>query len=131
MHSAAIHLLRRLRQEDAVAGLTPERLSVLSVVVFSGPISLGDLAVAEQVKPPTMTRLVAALERAGLLRRETASHDGRVAVVSATPKGIALLQQGRARRIARLQTRLQALDPDDLRTLGRAMETLERVIREL
>ena len=70
LHSAAIHLLRRLRREDAKSGLSAPRLSALSVVVFAGPITLGDLAAAEQVRPPTMTRLVTALEDEGLIVRE-------------------------------------------------------------
>src|SRR5574339_108325 len=77
-HSLAIHLLRRLRREDVNAGLTGPRLSALSVVVFGGLITLGDLAAAEQVKPPTMTRLVRALEEEGLVRREADASDGRV-----------------------------------------------------
>src|SRR5229473_2111765 len=70
LHSAAIHLLRRLRRQDDASGLTAPRLSALSVIVFSGPLTLGALATAEQVRPPTMTRLVAALEEAGLVVRE-------------------------------------------------------------
>jgi DNA-binding MarR family transcriptional regulator len=69
-HSLAIHLLRRLRREDVKAGLTGPRLSALSVIVFGGPITLGELAAAEQVRPPTITRLVRALEQAQLVRRE-------------------------------------------------------------
>src|SRR5918996_5775251 len=86
-HSLAIHLLRRLRREDVKAGLTGPRLSALSVVVFGGPITLGDLAAAEQVKPPTMTRLVRALESEGLVRRENDPQDGRIVRLRATAKG--------------------------------------------
>lgn len=114
-----------------MAGLTPPRLSALSVVVFAGPISLGDLAAAEQVKPPTMTRLVDALASAGLVRREAAPEDARRSIVAATEKGIRLLQQGRSRRIARLQARLQELTAEELQTLDQATLTLERVIKEV
>ena len=69
LHSAAIHLLRSLRREDDAVGLSAPRLSALSVVVFAGPITLGALAAAEQVRPPTMTRLVQALEAEGLVER--------------------------------------------------------------
>ena len=69
LHSAAIHLLRRLRQEDAAAGLTAPRLSALSVIVFAGPLTLGELAEAEQVRPPTISRLVQGLEAEGLVER--------------------------------------------------------------
>ena len=63
LHSAAIHLLRRVRKQDAATGEGPARLSALSVLVFGGPMTLGQLAAAEQVKPPTMSRIVTGLER--------------------------------------------------------------------
>ena len=78
LHSAAIHLLRRLRREDAQSGLSAPRLSALSVLVFGGPLTLGELANAEQVRPPTMTRLVTALEADGLVTREPDASDGRL-----------------------------------------------------
>ena len=87
LHSAAIHLLRWLRREDEAAGLSPARLSALSVVVFGGPLPIGELARAEQVRPPTMTRLVQALERDGLVAREPDPADGRVTRVRATAEG--------------------------------------------
>ncbi|CAA9348463.1 MAG: hypothetical protein AVDCRST_MAG40-2756, partial [uncultured Gemmatimonadaceae bacterium] len=77
LHSAAIHLLRWLRREDGAAGLSGPRLSALSVVVLAGPLTLGELAAAEQVRPPTMTRLVDALAAEGLVRREPDACDGR------------------------------------------------------
>src|SRR5262245_61894154 len=98
LHSAAIHLLRRVRKEDGRSGVTPSRLSALSVVVFAGPLTLGELAAAEQVRPPTITNIVAGLEEAGLVRRITGA-DRRSVVVSATPKGTRLLQRARQRRI--------------------------------
>src|SRR5947207_5638448 len=76
LHSAAIHLLRRLRVRDRESGVGPAQLSALSVLVFGGPRSLGELADAEQVRPPTMSRIVSGLERAGLVKRE-ATEDGR------------------------------------------------------
>jgi DNA-binding MarR family transcriptional regulator len=131
LHSVAIHLLRRLRQEDAGIGLSGPRASALSVVVFGGPITLGDLAIAEQVKPPTMTRLVSALETLGLVQREADPLDARLTRVRATARGMRLLQEGRGRRIARLQARLQDLAADELESLGDATEILERVVRDL
>src|SRR5512147_1860987 len=91
LHSAAIHLLRALRRHDAASGVGPARLSALSVVVFRGPLTLGALAQAEQVRPPTMSRVVAALVRAGLVRREPDAADGRRANIHATPSGRRLL----------------------------------------
>src|SRR5688500_1433251 len=99
VHSAAIHLLRRLRREDDTSGLSAPRLSALSVVVFAGPLTIGALATAEQVRPPTMTRLVSGLERDGLVRREADAADGRVVRVRATARGERLLAEGRARRV--------------------------------
>src|SRR5207248_940098 len=82
LHSAAIHLLRHVRKQDAASGLTAPRLSALSVVVFAGPLTLTALAAAEQVRPPTMSRIVAALESAGLVAREPSSRDQRASVIS-------------------------------------------------
>src|SRR4029077_12756810 len=76
LHSAAIHLLRRLQVRDRESGIGPAQLSALSVLVFGGPRSLGELAEAEQVKPPTMSRIVAGLERERLVGRR-ATEDGR------------------------------------------------------
>src|SRR3954464_15664233 len=92
LHSAAIHLLRRVRREDDASGLPAPQLSALSVIVFNGPISLGALAHAEQVRPPTITRVIAALETAGLVVREAAPGDRRVTLIKATPRGVRLLQ---------------------------------------
>jgi DNA-binding MarR family transcriptional regulator len=131
LHSNAIHLLRRLRGEDVHSGLTGPRLSALSVVVFGGPITLGDLAAAEQVRPPTMTRLVEALQRQGLVKREIDPADRRVIRVLATPKGTALLLEGRDRRVRRLADPLRRLSPDERAVLDRASSILERVLREL
>ena len=127
LHSAAIQLLRRLRREDDALGLTAPRLSVLSVLVFAGPRTLGELATAEQVRPPTMTRLVAALERKGLLRRMADSSDGRIVRVAATPKGKSLLLRGRGKRVSALSRELSVLSTDELRTLEAAVALLERI----
>ena len=129
LHSAAIHLLRRLRTEDAATGLTPPQASALSVVVFGGPISLGALAAAEQVRPPTITRLVARLEREGLLERVVDPDDARVQRVRATARGERLLHEGRARRVTRLAVDLAALPAQERETLARAVEILARVAR--
>jgi DNA-binding MarR family transcriptional regulator len=130
-HSLAIHLLRRLRREDVKAGLTGPRLSALSVIVFGGPITLGDLAAAEQVRPPTMTRLVRALEEEGLVRRESDSTDGRIVRVRATAKGESLLTAGRTRRVRKLMQPLAALTDAERKTLHDAAAILARVIGRL
>jgi DNA-binding MarR family transcriptional regulator len=130
-HSLAIHLLRRLRREDVKAGLTGPRLSALSVIVLAGPVTLGELAAAEQVKPPTMTRLVRALEVAGLARREHDPNDGRVVRLRATTKGTLLLREGRARRVARLSAPIGDLTSAEREALVQAAEILARVVDRL
>ena len=95
LHSAAIHLLRHARKQDVLAKVGPARFSALSVLVFGGPMALGQLAAAEQVKAPTMSRIVAGLKRAGLARIEADAKDARRIRVTATAKGERLLQQAR------------------------------------
>ncbi|HEX9729358.1 MAG TPA: MarR family transcriptional regulator [Gemmatimonadales bacterium] len=129
LHSAAIHLLRRLRQEDAAGGLTAPRLSALSVVVFAGPVTLGELATAEQVTPPTITRIARDLEREGLVDRLPDPADGRVQRLRATSKGRRLLQEGRNRRVARLARDLRLLGRADRALVARAADVIERVAR--
>jgi DNA-binding MarR family transcriptional regulator len=131
LHSATIHLLRRLRREDARTGLSGPRLSALSVVVFAGPLTLGELAAAEQVRPPTMTRLVRALEVQGLVTREPDEHDGRVVRLRATAEGRTLMAEGRARRVRALAEGLRTLDVTDMTALHKAVATLERVVKQL
>ena len=125
VHSAAIHLLRRLRVEDKAMGLTAPRASVLSVLVFRGPVTMSALAEAEQVRPPTITRLIDGLERRGLVRRVTDSSDGRVQLVAATLAGKRLLQRGRARRVDRLTRGIAQLSAEDQKVLARAAELME------
>jgi DNA-binding MarR family transcriptional regulator len=131
LHSAAIHLLRRLRKEDAKTGLSAPRLSALSVVVFGGPVTLGELANAEQVRPPTMTRLVSALEDDGLVAREADPNDGRLTRIRATPRGRALLLRGRARRVQALAAEVRSLAAEEREALTRAVATREGVIARL
>lgn len=129
LHSVAIHLLRRARREDDASGLTAPHLSALSVVVFLGPITLGALAAAEQVRPPTITRVVAALEAGGLVEREMDPADRRVVRVKATAKGTRLLHEGRQRRVAVLTTSLRALSPREREIVVRALPILEKLVR--
>lgn len=128
LHSAAIHLLRRLRREDDASGIPGPRLSALSVIVYRAPITLGELAAAEQVRPPTMTRVVRTLEEEGLVRRESDPEDGRIVRLRATPAGARVLERGRARRIAALARELGALPAAELAALQGALDVLERVV---
>ncbi|MCI0350561.1 MAG: MarR family transcriptional regulator [Acidobacteriales bacterium] len=130
LHSAAIHLLRRVRQKDVAAGIGAAQLSALSVLVFGGPKTPGELARAEQVKPPTMTRIVLALEQEGLARRVPDPQDRRVARIHATPRGVEVMQKGRSRRINEVAELLRELSPKQVRSLGKAIELLERALRQ-
>jgi DNA-binding MarR family transcriptional regulator len=127
LHSVTIHLLRRLRAEDEAAGLSPARLSALSVLVFGGPRTVGALAEAEQVRAPTMTRLVSSLEADGLVSKRRDPSDGRVVHVEATDAGVRVLEEGRARRVAHLESLLDGLDAADRGVVGEATSILERV----
>ena len=130
LHSAAIHLLRRLRVEDEALGISAPRLSVLSVLVFAGPKRMGELARIEQVEPPTMSRLVDGLARDGLAVRETDPDDARAVRVRATPTGARTLRRGRAKRLETLQNTLASLSPTDLAALGDGVEVLERALAD-
>lgn len=129
LHSAAIHLLRHARKQDVLSQQGPARLSALSVLVFGGPMTLGQLAKAEQVKAPTMSRIVAGLKRAGLARIEADRNDARRIRVIVTPKGEQLLQHARRRRIRAVKEMLVSLSAEELTTLRRASALIEQVFR--
>ncbi len=129
LHSAAIHLLRRVRRVDSAMGLSAARASALSVLVFGGPCTIGELAAAEQVTAPTMTRLVGALVAEGYVSRHRDRDDRRVVQVRVTAKGRRALEAGRDARVQEVQSLLQALSPADLRALGRGVDLLERMLR--
>lgn len=128
LHSAALHLLRRLRIEDETLGLSPPRLSALSVLVLGGPRRIGELADAEQVEPPTMTRLVDALERDGYVTRTPDPDDRRAVVIRATPSGARALKRGRSQRVEALAAQLGSLTTDQLAILADGVGVLEEVI---
>jgi len=127
LHSAAIGLLRRLRREDDAIGITSPRLSALSVVVFGGPLTLGRLAAAEQVKPPTMTRIVTGLEKDGLVQRRPDASDGRLTQIHATAKGRRILTAGRARRVETLAAAVTSLDRQSRSELESGVRVIQRL----
>jgi len=129
LHSAAIHLLRHARQRDVLTQEGPARLSALSVLVFVGPMTLGQLAAAEQVKPPTMSRIVAGLKAAGLVKSEGDAQDARRIHVSATAKGRTLLQQARERRIQLLAETFAGVSESEILILQKAAEIIEKAVR--
>ncbi|HSD31398.1 MAG TPA: MarR family transcriptional regulator [Gemmatimonadales bacterium] len=129
LHSLAIHLLRRVARSDQQAGVTGPRLSVLSVLVLGGgPRTMGELADAEHVRPPSMTRLIQAMEAERLVARAPAPDDARVVRIRATKTGERVLQQARARRLAALQTLLADLTATELASVRQAVEILEPLV---
>jgi DNA-binding MarR family transcriptional regulator len=131
LHSAAIHLLRQLRKEDNASGLSAPRLSALSVVVFGGPLTLGRLARAEQVKPPTMTRIVTGLEKDDLVKRKGDPRDKRLTQIEATPKGRRVLAAGRARRVEKLASAVRRLDRKEVAELSQGVQLLMDVVASM
>ncbi len=126
VHSAAIRLLRMVRAADDATGLSAPRLSVLSVLVFAGPKSLGALARIEQVTPPTMSKLVSELESAGLVAKRADKADARALRIEATAKGKALMHEGRKRRLALLRQRFAGFSAAERATLEKAAALMQR-----
>jgi DNA-binding MarR family transcriptional regulator len=127
LNSGAIHLLRSMAAVDRQAGLTPARLSALSVVVFAGPRSLGALAAAERVAGPTMTRIVDGLAALGLVERRPDPADGRAVLIAATAAGDALMRAAAGRRIAAIAAAIERLPAADQRRLAAAASLLDQV----
>ena len=123
-------LQRHLARADAGEGLTRARLSALALLVLGGPRTLGELAAAEHVRPPTMTRLIHAMEADGLVTRRPNPDDARSVVIGATPKGVEQLKQGRARQIAPLAETISDLDRAQRLQLEDAADLLGRVLRD-
>jgi DNA-binding MarR family transcriptional regulator len=127
MHSAAIHLLRRVREADARAmGISPARASALSVLVFGGARSLTELAAAEQVTSATMSKLVTAMEVEGLVRRHPDVDDARSIRIEATSKARRILERGRSRRLDLLEHLLSDATGAEIDAVRTAAEVLER-----
>ena len=124
IHASAIRILRIVKVEDIKAGVGPGQLSALSVLVFLGPKTMGELAEAEQVKAPTMTRIVDALVRQQLADRATTDADRRSMRIAATSKGRRLLLAGRDRRVQALAKRLENLGESELIMLEKAARIL-------
>ena len=130
LHSAAIRLLRRVRVVDAETGLSAPKLSALSVLTFGGPSSLSALARAEQVTAPTMSKLVADLEAEGLVAKRADREDRRGVRIEVTPKGRALMEQGRRRRLALLSGRMAKLSRTERAQLDAAIDLMLRLSDE-
>lgn len=128
LHSVAIHLLRRLRRVDRESGLTAERLSLLSVLVYGGECTISDLAEIEMVSLPAVTRSVTALEGAGLVNRSRDLHDRRRVRVATTAEGRRLMEDARQRRLQALIHDLGEMREPDIDTLASAVEILEAML---
>lgn len=124
-----MRLARRLRQH-ASAGVTPSQVAALSSIERLGPLTLGELSAVEQVRPPTMTRIVAGLEEVALVTRERDAHDRRVTRVRLTSRGQRFIERSRTRRDAYLASHLRSLTSAELATLDRAARILERVMED-
>jgi DNA-binding MarR family transcriptional regulator len=131
LHSASIHLLRRLRVRDRESEIGPAQLSALSVLVFGGAKSLAELAEAEQVRPPTMSRIVAGLTREKLVRSETSKEDARRIHIVPTAKGEKVMWEGRRRRVEMLAKMISDLSLQEVQKLGEIAETMEGISRKL
>jgi DNA-binding MarR family transcriptional regulator len=127
LNTAAIHLLRRIGQDDGAEDVTGARLSALSVLVYGGPRTMGALADRERVAPPTMSRIVDALVRDGLATRMAEPGDRRSVRLEATAAGRRLMERGRSRRIRRLTAELDALAEQEIQALEDAVAVLERL----
>jgi DNA-binding MarR family transcriptional regulator len=127
LHSGAIRVLRLVRSEDAQSGIGPAQLSALSVLVFAGAKTVGELAALEQVRPPTMSRIVDGLAQKKLIERVSSASDRRSVQIAATPAGRKLLLAGRDRRVRALANRFEALSKKEVETLFAAAEIMKRI----
>ena len=129
LHSLAIKLLRNVKRGDESVGLSAPRLSALSVVVYRGPISVTELAKAEGVTAPTMTRLIQALVHDELVEKRADSKDNRVVLLRATAAGRRTLEAARVKRLAALEALLRQLGPEQQSVVEQAVDTLEPLLR--
>jgi DNA-binding MarR family transcriptional regulator len=124
---SVMRLARRMRAERADTSLTLSQLAALATVERSGPLTPRELAAAERVQPPSMTRLVASLEAAGLVTRSAHPSDGRQVLLAVSRSGATLLREDRRRREAWLARELAGLEPEERAVLARAAALLDRL----
>ncbi len=127
LHSLSIHLLRHAREADKGSGLSPERLSLLSILTYAGPLSVTRLSELESVSLPAISRIVSALEERGLVKRTRSREDARAVSVTATTKGQRLMEKGRRRRLEIIAGELSQLSKSDLQQLSRIGAILENL----
>lgn len=124
---AVMRFARRLRYEREDNSLTLTQISTLGTLARLGPISLGELAAAERIQPPSMTRIVSALEARELVARDADPNDRRLVIVRLADEGKDLLAADRRRRDAWLNQRLRELTPSEREALRRAVPVLEKL----
>jgi len=128
VHSVSLRLLRQVRVVDGMAGLSGPRISLLSVLVFAGPLSIGRLAAIEQISGPAVTKLVDGLARDGLAERIRSEDDRRVVLVKASRTGKKRLEEGRARRVRVMADALEQLGPQERADLQASFKILARLL---
>jgi DNA-binding MarR family transcriptional regulator len=128
LHTLAVHLLRQARISDRESGLTPERLSLLSILAYAGPQTITDLAEQEMVSLPAITRIVNYLEELDYVQRDRDSEDGRVVLVSVTESGREILEEGRRRRVEHVADILSSMRRLELMVVSEATDLLDRII---
>lgn len=129
LHSIAIYLLRRARRVDRATGLSPQRLSLLSVLAYGGPKTVSELADVEMVSRPAISKILNALVKLGLVRRERSTSDRRHVLAHVTSKGRKLMEQGRKRRVVAIAKLLEELDERDLVVVDQATRVLSSLRR--
>lgn len=128
LHAAALRLSRRSAHDDAARGISSARFAALSALVFGGGRTIGALADAEGVTAPTMTRLVAAMERDGIVVRSPDPSDRRAVRIDATPAGRRLLLEGADGRVTLMRSLLATIRPKDRKALAKAATIMERML---
>ena len=129
VHTVSLRLLRQIRVVDGTSGLSGPRISLLSVLVFAGPLPIGKLAAIEQISGPAITKLVDGLVEEGLAQRVRSSIDRRIVLVEATKAGKRRLEEGRVRRVKAVASALGQLDPNERVQVREAFQALARLLR--
>nr|WP_169735375.1 MarR family transcriptional regulator [Actinokineospora inagensis] len=124
---AVVRLNRRLRAQRTNSSVTLTQISALSCLHKCGPLTPGELAAKEGVQPPSMTRVIAALEELGYASRSPHPSDGRQAIVALTDDGRAYIEADISAREAWLDKRLAELDDEDRAVLARAADIIDRM----
>ncbi|TCO58148.1 MarR family winged helix-turn-helix transcriptional regulator [Actinocrispum wychmicini] len=124
---SVMRLNRRLRAQRTSSSVTLSQISALSSLHKCGPMSPGELAAREGVQPPSMTRVIGALEDMGYISKRAHPNDGRQVIVELTEKGLGYIEADISAREAWLDARLSELDDTERAILSRAAEIIERM----